>query len=1094
MQVLKDNFFYHSNSRLGAEGGAEDGRQVLVEEQRICRSRARKFSLETNRRRKALEERRKQWDVQEQRLRENILQQRRQRVQDATERFQRAHLPPSQRRRQSFRKNGPNIGDALNLIQGSLSSYARQSSFLSSGSTVSRSCSPSPKPPSSSKPSQCRVLSAVEAYTTLLQERGMTCLKSNSQQLFVDKIQDTEEREREQASSPQEHRACRLSRSESLSSLDSLENDNPSRSWLSQERSQSPSSLDSDVGSQSVHRNQNDLWLLPTSSTAMFVADNLTQPQKVRSSPRPKKQEDSEVLNKSRHDLFQATRGFISTEQSPKREAQPPLGRCNLLTLCDTVDADAEPREESSRRNGPDDKITALPNNKVAPGTAELEFSRLKREEQFSDLRQQNVHDDRRAKHPSAREILVPAKNGNKDLFPEVPAGPNVLWNDIKKANASRAETIQPTVKEINCPPSKNKSDNSINNLDKVSHSESKVERSKDTGSLRQACLSNITSDSLKCLKGPEEETQELPRSAGISHSDSNTSDVRFIKGILKKQSKYVSPDTTSMYGSGCLTFAKRVALSIRDSVELTRAKTKDVEGSKCVKKKLRWLDEVNSEEEHKEQIRNLRKQTPMKIKPDGTLQSKSNSEDHQPSLTAVSGAVTPPASTGYHFTKQAWADVGVQVSKLQERGNEVKVPWSSTRTGGPRVPRRERSARVGAGPVSARTRKGTVIRPQSATEVGQIARTQGKIMVPRPPPRTETIEDDDGDRAAYVAKTSYGADYPSVNYKQTLPAEWASHKDNSDSLFSPYTHHVLRRDSGVMYTPLPPSYTCPFPEGIAKGTPSSWGQREFQGCGGRREGLFLDRTPTDEEISQLWHGVRTVLATKEGDPRNFLTHNGPLSVSPQACANLSHVTINGDSLICGVKAVTRTGGFFLSPSNARSLARRQALGGGGSRRKVCVEQSRQPPGSGNRRFPLPSQPTKQAADFFRRFPSTYDLALPDEGPEFQLAEVHGEGMLAERDIMAAMETAQTQRPGGVHQRSQQQGFATISSEEQRILLSLDRLNHQLHCAQEHIGGNPAVRGHGQVDTPSTREGQAATNHKHRTFSVDSRSRNQRRF
>lgn len=49
---------------------------------------------------RALEERQKQWDVQEQRLRQNILQQRRQRVQDATERFQRAHLPPSQRYRQ----------------------------------------------------------------------------------------------------------------------------------------------------------------------------------------------------------------------------------------------------------------------------------------------------------------------------------------------------------------------------------------------------------------------------------------------------------------------------------------------------------------------------------------------------------------------------------------------------------------------------------------------------------------------------------------------------------------------------------------------------------------------------------------------------------------------------------------------------------------------------------------------------------------------------------------------------------------------------------------------------------------------------------
>lgn len=41
--------------------------------------------------------------MQEERLREEILQQRRQQVQDVTERFQRAHLPPSQKYRQCKR-------------------------------------------------------------------------------------------------------------------------------------------------------------------------------------------------------------------------------------------------------------------------------------------------------------------------------------------------------------------------------------------------------------------------------------------------------------------------------------------------------------------------------------------------------------------------------------------------------------------------------------------------------------------------------------------------------------------------------------------------------------------------------------------------------------------------------------------------------------------------------------------------------------------------------------------------------------------------------------------------------------------------------
>lgn len=241
-------------------------------------------------------------------------------------------------------------------------------------------------------------------------------------------------------------------------------------------------------------------------------------------------------------------------------------------------------------------------------------------------------------------------------------------------------------------------------------------------------------------------------------------------------------------------------------------------------------------------------------------IQSKSNTEDHQLSLTTVSGSpkpgpsVTPAASASYHFTKEAWADVGVQVSLPQERADEVKVPRSSTRTSGPKVPRRERSARVGAGPVSSRTRKGTVIRPQSATEVSQIAKTQGKIIVPRPPPRIDSAEE----KMAYVTKNPYG------NYKQAV-----EHKNNSESFFSPNTHHVITTDSTVMYTPLPPTYACRFSEGNAKSTPSSGhpdSNHRRRGMAYSEKGLCLDCTPTDEEISQLWHGVRSALTTKDGN------------------------------------------------------------------------------------------------------------------------------------------------------------------------------------------------------------------------------------
>lgn len=64
------------------------------------------------------------------------------------------------------------------------------------------------------------------------------------------------------------------------------------------------------------------------------------------------------------------------------------------------------------------------------------------------------------------------------------------------------------------------------------------------------------------------------------------------------------------------------------------------------------------------------------------------------------------------------------------------------------------------------------------------------------------------------------------------------------------------------------------------------------------------------------------------------------------------------------------------------------------------------------------------------------------------MSHVHAGGLLEERDTVAAMETVPTQRSAMMQQRNQQQGLTTLSLEEQKILLSLDRLNHQLHCEQ----------------------------------------------
>lgn len=386
----------------------------------------------------------------------------------------------------------------------------------------------------------------------------------------------------------------------------------------------------------------------------------------------------------------------------------------------------------------------------------------------------------------------------------------------------------------------------SMNNLNKILNSEP-TRKPVMTASLQHTGMSNVESDTVKSLKPPEEEAQKMPAPVGTSPS---LRKVKFLKGILKKPSKFMSEDVSCACRSGRSIFAKEVALAIKDSVELTRVKINDVKGGGTVKKKLRWFDEVQMEKE--EQTQELRRQM-----------EDMSSGDHQLSHATVSGGSrpaqkpTPAASTGYHFTKLAWADVGVQVSLQQERGEEVKVPWSSTSAGVPKVPRREH--------VSLLARKGAVIRPQSATEVSQIAKTQGKFIAPRPPPRIE-------EKRAYITRTPYGTDYSSVNCKQAQTAEQTLHKDDPEGPFSPYQHPAIRTDSNVVYTAPPPLFTCPGSEGGVKGTGPGSGHPDAQCCSGRRgtvhseTGLCLNSTPTDEEISLLWHGVRSALTSADGN------------------------------------------------------------------------------------------------------------------------------------------------------------------------------------------------------------------------------------
>ncbi|XP_077050634.1 centrosomal protein of 126 kDa isoform X1 [Siphateles boraxobius] len=1081
MPVLEDTFYY-SNIRSGLHGETENEREVLVKEQRYCRARARKLSLETNRRRKALEERRKQWDVQEKRLRENVLQQRHQKVQEATENFQRAHLSPSQRKRPAaFKRRTPNLDEALHHIQGSPLLYTHQSQFLPSASTISRSCTSSPKPSGGAR--HLHALSAAEAYTTLLQDSSLTPFRNN-QLFFLHQQQETHAvpTVKEQAD-PQEYLDTPHSETESLSSLDSLENGEPQKSLgtapvccqQSITCAQSfylpvdPYKLQDPNSPQSPLRQSNNPCSPshPSSSIAKsFLEEILNQGSKLNpSSLSPKDHESAEEIRSLRNHTQE--RFDNSKDQSQNFNAQSTLVCQDELLQQNLAHMITHDNDRNPQGNILKDKesVVAHCRTQAVPENTPLEFSSLTKDFKSESKQQTRTPEDKYDKHLSETQTGLPAsryKHSNSSFKGFSSSAAHLCINyrtDPSSLNMQQIEALSSSQSHKHNPDV----DDAI-----ALKRESKplsMEESIRIHPLDPKNETDVTKLAKANMLKSTEEPNRTPENP-VTHSALNNN-VRFLKGILKNHLKSKSGNVKFTYTPGHVLFTKEVAILIRDSMELARTKLNEPEQNRTNKKKLRWLDEVDGVEGVDRVFRpNLPQQTQKRLSADHS--------DHVNLLTGVSKNISNKTSavpTGPQSSRQAWTEVGPQEIRTQER---IRDPTSQRRAlciGGSQIPRRAGSARVGSCPVTSRARKGTIIRPQSAREAQHVAKTQGKILVPRPPPKPEVVECGLAECPVYISEVSCCDD--GVQSRAGLQ-DLALCKDIPD------TQTIVHRPT-LRTDPAPPYCFYTHETSICSlSPPDALVDNPRRRCG--ENGICLDRTPTDEEISMLWNGVRSALASKDGDPQSFLAHNGPLSSLPQVSGSLSHVTINGDSLISGVKGASRMGGFFLSSGKetiVKSPIRRQAM-----ESSMVKNYRNQTAGTTQRKPSFPHQVTVPKTQHPNKTGQTADR----EGPEVS------DG--AHEVVDCAQTHKSCNRPVGPQsQRLRSLSISALSLEEQRIMQSLERLNQRLQYVQDPAGGGPAVRGIFAVGPAHNQTGETVgVTMRRRGASADNRTRTHQRY
>ncbi|XP_040196128.1 centrosomal protein of 126 kDa [Rana temporaria] len=1102
MQDQRTKSYSHSKTQLEIDW--EEERRALQDEQKIIRQRAQKLSVETNRRRKALEDKRREEELKEQRLREEILQQRKIKLQEATEKFQRAHLPPSQRRRTAYvvnKKPNPKLEDALRQIQSTLSSTFYYMSNHRSPTNTRSSDSPSSNSSIGTSAWSKRQESAPKlAFEGVYQDKAF--IQFDSDQLyFQNKLQEAQRLLEEQhLNNIQDfHQEVeQLAHSESLSSLDSLEeglNTNEENDTVQElpidtlHRALLEISSTVNSGNHYTNRSNSGLNSGKSSPEPNQVVPDILREQNVsmkveewHRSAAKQAVIDPTSHNGSSYGSFSPTRDINHFSEMPTAEEK-------------TGYPDMGYRESSTVVVRPS-KAWATPDPTPRETTQALMLQNNKDMVQCHGLSIKPI-----MTQPLATPIVVPLSGSsasncqpNSDLKQSKHTHEIHLTNSVSDATASSYNSQFYRVKsDLNKP----------------------IEGSSQSTPLRAYLSSpNLVSN----IKSGVMQEEKEDRKSG--HSQDDPDDVlntfyikartgkeghRLLKSILKKVSKYEKGYNRTLGIEKMFQLGEKSSDGLRDSVELAKEKEKNKN------KKLRWLDEKDKIMDNKEApgtIRNLEANLKSQLEPPASGKFMEHVLVPTVSITDQVGPSTgTPSSvfsTGYHFTKQAWmANKGEEINSVGHTYAIRTPPKAKTR-----IAKRPKSAKSQS-VVAYRNRRGVIIRPQSATEASKIAKTQGKAMVPRPPPR-HAMDNTIGE--AITETKGQPANISQVNHLNNV-VQSPSHGLTRDAMPSKTISRSLGNLIAAQQLGSPDAENATKSlltlnsdrvSALQESLPVSAKRKPVYG----ENGLRLDHTPTDEEIALLWKGVRSALSHKNSTAGDF--HPGDLPSNLQTRPNLSHVVIDGATLN-NWKTFSRANGFSSPFVNGYVTLprRRQNVDNNENKRKALLEQRKGRPCSAGWRPPLsqnlhtvkisPIHSTQEPAQVH---PSSASVEVSESTAQFMLAENLVETSATDGEILAAMQTLQANKQNLRSHKSPNTGHTALSIEEQRLLQSLDRLNQRLQTVQDTMTKPPGTANGFPIKStlnifhhiPAQPMENAIQMHKYRSLSADPRTRLQRRY
>ncbi|KAG8523247.1 Centrosomal protein of 126 kDa, partial [Galemys pyrenaicus] len=509
--------------------------------------------------------------------------------------------------------------------------------------------------------------------------------------------------------------------------------------------------------------------------------------------------------------------------------------------------------------------------------------------------------------------------------------------------------------------------------------------------------------------------------------------DVRFLKSILKKDSKYEHDCFKTLLINQGFKLGNQKAATIRDSIELTKEKGKVEEVPKTIKK-LRWFDETGDTEKNAEENHSLKNRIgisqqwsqPFHIQSKGDVASymisvpacavnsadrKKPTEDFaSENVSTLGESGTDPAPwnsfipSGYNVAKQAWPASQKEESKAPSGDSKTQ---KTAQKCGAKI-RRTRSAKVQPGFIYT-NRKGTVIRPQSASKANTFLQAQGKIIVPHPPPKTPS-----NIRSAKKIQ---------VSQCQPIKPEHSLNVITHDCFSSKHVHPTepeLNQCNQESYLPF--SDVCSDLVTVMPSLP--YRSSECQT-------LAKANHPNSTQMVALQDG--TLYCTqrypdydKSHHPVILRPTKEPVTLWKRRHNALGQNEKTADSTLIRRKRIVE--------NKQRSL----------------LEKKRQNPGSVGQKYSEQMNNFGQTVRLSSSEPKQTTRGTSnieeDSTSEFLVAENLVKASVPEDQILTVINSKQLQKPDMALNKTQQFTICALSDEEQKILQSLNRLNESLYC------------------------------------------------